>query len=723
MLRLLFPILCLVLLAAKAHACDDYTAAATVFERFYAQLIGLDRQGNICRKQRLPTGGHGFDELDPTHDGRLLVIDAGTTPYISVYSVNTSGAFKKTQELNIHEIYLTFSPDNRYALSASYEVDNKLLLYKVSDSRLHLMETIDLARKYTLGMEYSRACGRFVRGNWGDKTLDLYSITADGRLVAEGPAVSYYPARGNVGMAMSPDGRTCLILSIGPPVISVFRIHDDATITKVQAFSSQDAAAVEWAAFTPDSRYALIWYVGSLGRPQNLESYRVERDGSLTKVDGLGDILDSSGSIAVTPDGNFLLLAHNYTAFGIRYILSAIRIHHDGTLTRLTDKDLVVYDDNGFFYSHFIPPQVLGAYGVWEDEATRPVYMETFADWQGGSVPGVFDVPESWVTADGSLALRPTSTTNCFGFWQSPVDALMVVPYSVYRAQYVIGASNSGPLDPERLPGLRLRTNAQTLQQANTLVLNSSPDGLLMTMSDSTTFTLFFEPPISSCSREESKDDLFCSLDLMAFDEEDDLDTTYVLSRMLVDRLPVECFDVEEVVRDYEFAEDAEGWTYGGAQGVFEMPQFSHAPGALLISAAGETNCFGFWNSDPADVVTSTAAELYRATFYVRTDQPDRWLLPTFRLRVATSLSGLITTQEILSANDSEMSPYYDSSDPARQFEYPVYLYKPETPDPLQLVVAFDLLGFDETNDAETLFVIDRVRLERLTLPTFPLDD
>ena len=56
MLRLFLPILFLILLAAKAHACDDYTAAATVFERFYAQLIGLDRQGNICRKQRLPTG-------------------------------------------------------------------------------------------------------------------------------------------------------------------------------------------------------------------------------------------------------------------------------------------------------------------------------------------------------------------------------------------------------------------------------------------------------------------------------------------------------------------------------------------------------------------------------------------------------------------------------------------------------------------------------------------
>ena len=111
------------------------------------------------------------------------------------------------------------------------------------------------------------------------------------------------------------------------------------------------------------------------------------------------------------------------------------------------------------------------------------------------------------------------------------------------------------------------------------------------------------------------------------------------------------------------------------------------------------------------------------ATFYVGTNQPDRWLVTTFRLRVATSLSRLITTQEILSANDSEMSPYYDSSDPARQFEYPVYLFKPETPEPLNLLTAFDLLAFDETDDANTLLILDRVRLERLSLPTFPFDD
>lgn len=722
MRRLLFMVLGLGLVASQAHG--SYTAVANVSVEYYAFVINLDCEGNITLRQTLPTGGGFATQIDASSDGRLLIIDGVTTPYATVYAANRSGQFIKTQELR--QLYdLAISSNSRYAVShlviRNEEVENFLLLYRIKGSQLHDEELIPLSRKSVHYVKYSPISSSFVVNNWTDKTLDVYRLTPDGHLVAEGPAASYYPARGNQHMAISPDGRTCIVLSTDG--VTVFRIHDDGTISNVQAFSSSDAVAPRMADFTPDSRYALVAYAKGRRYPDyQLESYRVERDGSLTKVDMLADMQPSDKTIAITPDGNFALVSHSYYQF-IWQTLSAIRINHDGTLTRLYDKDLVMYDQGQFIYTRFIPPQVVGAYGEVEDEATRPVYMETFADWQGGSVPGVFDVPESWQLADGSLALRPTSATNCFGFWQSPVDALMVVPYSVYRARYVIRALNSGPLDPDRLPGLRLRTNAQTLQQANTLVLSSSPDGLLMTMSDPTTFTLFFEPPISSCSREETKDDVFCSLDLMAFNEEDDMDTTYVLSRMLVDRLPVECFDVKEVVRDYEFTDDAEGWTYGGAPGVFEMPQFSHVPEALLISAAGETNCFGFWNSDAADVVTSTAAELYRATFYVRTNQPDRWLVPTFRLRVGTSMSGLITTQEVLSANDSEMSPYYDSSDPARLFEYPVYLYKPETPDPLQLVLAFDLLGFDETDDAETLLILDRVRLERLTLPTFPLDD
>ncbi len=695
----------------------SYTAVATLCEKFYAQVIGLDSQGNITLKETLPAGGAFCTQAEPTSDGRLLVIDGATTPYISIYSVDTSGVFNKRQELNIYEIFPTFSPDNRYMVSESFEINNRLLLHKVSDYRLNFVEAIDLGGDSGYGTEYSKVSGRFVRSNGEDRTLDVYRITPDEHLVAEGPAISYLEYSDGARMAMAPDGRTCFVLGGWAYEISVFRIHENGAIDYVETINSPEAWNIRLPGFTPDSRFAIFIFVGA--GPEYVQSYRIESNGRLTKVDALGN-MQLAQSISITPDGNFALVSHHYYSNG-QQTLSAIRIHHDGTLTWLNDKDLVMMGQ--FYYSRFIPPQVVGAYGVWEDEATRPVYMETFADWQGGSVPGVFDVPESWQLPDGSLALRPTSTSNCFGFWQSPVDALMVVPYSVYRARFAVRASSAVPLDPERLPGLRLRTNAQTLQQANSLVLNSSPDGLLMPGSEPTTFTLFFEPPISSCSREETADDVFCSLDLMAFNPDDDLDTTYVLSRMLVDRLPVECFDVEEVVRDYEFAEDAEGWTYGGAPGVFEMPQCSHVPGALLISAAGKTNCFGFWNSDPADVVTSTAAELYRATFYVRTNQPDRWLVPTFRLRVATSQNRLITTEEILSANDSEMSPYYDSNDPAYLYEYPVYLYKPETPDPLQLVLAFDLLAFDETDDAETLLILDRVRLERLTLPTFPLDD
>jgi hypothetical protein len=709
------------MVADQPHAL--YTAVANVYLEYYADVMDVDCEGNIALKQKLPTGAGFFAELDTTSNGRLLLIDGVTTPYVSLYSVNTSRSFEKTQELNDPEAHLCFSADNQYAVSETWEANPRLVLYRLYGSRLHRLHEIHVGDRFGY-LEYSRESRRFIISNHTtDKTLDVYRITPVGHLEAEGPAASYYPAQGNQHMGISPDGRTCVVLSTNHPAITVFRINADATINKVQDFSPSYYAAPWIADFTPDSRYALIIYPGGSPWPYHLESYRINGDGSLTRVDALGD-MELAQSLSISPDGNFALVSHHYYSDG-QQTLSPIRIHHDGTLTRLIDKDLIMMGH--FIHSRFIPPQVIEAYGVCEDEAERPVYMETFADWQGGSVPGVFDVPESWVMPDGSLALRPTSTTNCFGFWQSPLDALMVVPYSVYRARFAVRASNAGsPGGPEPiLPTLRLRTNAQTLQQADTLVLNSTPGGFLKTTEDEepTTFTLVFEPPISSCSREEEMDDVFCSLDLMAFNAEDDLATTYVLSQMLVDRLPVECFDVDQVVCDYEFTEDEEGWTYGGAPATFSLPHFEHVPGALLISAQGKTNCFGFWNSDPADAVTTSGEALYRATFYVRTNQPDRWRVPTFRLRLGTSRSELITTHEIISANDSEMSPYYDSTDPAYQFEYPVYLYKPETAEPLNLLLAFDLLNFDETDDANTLLILDRVRLERLTLPTFPLDD
>jgi 6-phosphogluconolactonase (cycloisomerase 2 family) len=709
----------LCLLASSARA--SYTAAATVWEALYAQVIGLDAEGNIAVQETLAAGGGYGTDLEPTSDGRLLVIDGATTPYGTVYSVRPSAVFNKTQELG-RLYYFAVSSNNRYVVSylPTGDMYNELLVYEIQGDHLQYKESAPRWGKSTHLVQYSKYSGRFVTNNLTDKTLDIYLLTPDGHLMAEGSAISYEDYSDGSSFAISPDGRTCVMLGGWAHEIAVFRIHEDGEINYLETVNSPEGWNVSGAAFTPDSRIAIFIFVGA-GGSEYVQSYRIESNGRLTKVDALGN-MQLAQSISITPDGNFALVSHHYYSNG-EQTLSAIRIHHDATLTWLSDKDLVMMGH--FFYSCFIPPQVLGAYGVVPEGTERPVYMETFADWQEGSVPGVFDVPESWVMPDGSLALRPTSTTNCFGFWQSPVDALMVVPYSVYRARFAVRASNAGSSEGPELviPTLRLRTNAQTLQQADTLVLNSTPGGFLKTTEVPSTFTLFFELPISSCSREEEMDDVFCSLDLMAFNGEADIGTTYVLSRVLVDRLPVECFDVEEVVRDYEFSDDAEGWTYGGAPGVFAMPQCSHVPGALLISAAGKTNCFGFWNSDPADAVTTSGEAIYRATFYVRTNQPDRWRVPTFRLRLGTSRSELITTHEIISANDSEMSPYYDSTDPAYQFEYPVYLYKPETAEPLNLLLAFDLLNFDETDDANTLLILDRVRLERLALPQFPLDD
>jgi hypothetical protein len=705
-----------------------YLGIGGLFEQPKVLMFELDSLGNFAAIEKIDIPTPETGDVEVSNTGRLVFIPSGifATPKPSSILHITPSTQRTMEPLpgvtNIDQS--TISPDQRRVILERWVSDGvNIETYRIepndaiTSTGYYLHYTIDNPGPNRISISKR---SDVVLGSRREGLVFIFRLHSDGRLEDTGERIDVAPYSGTsiIDLEMARNGAFAVAADIVRAAL--VEIDSEGNVAYNDNYIEDDYPryhTLENVEITNSSRYVIIAFAGGDGGG-SVRSYRVERDFSLTPVDFV-PIYNTPMELAITPDDNFVLVQH-LCELAYHQRLTSIRLNHNGTfgvpVIQLTTLDYLSDME-------FIPPQVAGAYAVTEEGEEQLPYMETFADWQGGSVPGVFDVPESWVMPDGSLALRPTSSTNCFGFWQSPVDALMVVPYSVYRARYVISASAAEPLDPERLPGLRLRANAQTLQQADTLVLNSTANGFLMTESNPTTFTLLFEPPISSCSREEEMDDVFCSLDLMAFNAEDDLATTYVLKQMLVDRLPVECFDVVEVVRDYEFSANAETWTYGGAPGVFAMPQCSHVPGALLISAAGKTNCFGFWNSDPADAVTTSGEALYRATFYVRTNQPDRWRVPTFRLRLGTSMSELITTHEISSANDSEMSPYYDSADPAYQFEYPVYLYKPETKEPLNLLLAFDLLNFDETDDANTLLILDRVRLERLSLPTFPLDD
>jgi hypothetical protein len=239
---------------------------------------------------------------------------------------------------------------------------------------------------------------------------------------------------------------------------------------------------------------------------------------------------------------------------------------------------------------------------------------------------------------------------------------------------------------------------------------------------DWTNYDLFFEPPISSCSRPEDLDDMFPSLDVYSFDPNDDVGTTIELHRVFVDRISVHTLSPKEVLEDYTFDSNTEGWFSGSAPGMFELPTAYHIPGALALQAVNNSNCFGFWTS-PNDVLTSTGSELYQVTFSLVSNVTDRTQTPGFRLRLNTADFAWCVSQTIMSHGDGEMSPFTDSQNPGKRYEYNLYFYKPPTAEQLRLNVSLDMINFNPDDSPTGVLYLDRCRIQTLELPHFPEDD
>ena len=454
---------------------------------------------------------------------------------------------------------------------------------------------------------------------------------------------------------------------------------------------------------TPDCRY----YIQNFASYSYAKIYRINDDGSLTYTNQIGPV-SSSESIAITPDGNYVLIVNE--PYPTTTKLSTFRLYHDGTSQRL--KDMIYY---GYFSDvKFIPPQVLAEWGATGEE------WATFDDWTTAGATAVFNLPAFDRTSSGTLTISTRDNTNTFGFWVSPADDVMVVPYSLYRARYLLRHCSTEP-EP-RLPTVRLRFNAQTFHQADELVLSSNPTALPMPGDDWTTFDLLFEPPVSSCSRPEERDDLYASLDVYSFNFEEDIGVPIELERVLVDRVPVDMLTTKSLVRDYTFSDSTEGWIAEGAPGTFDMPIAAHQPGRLSLTAVNSTNCFGYWTS-PDDIETSTGAELYRIQFAVSTDVTDRTLTPSFRLRLNTADLACAATQTIESRGDGEMSPYLNVTQPGKLFIYNLYFYKPVASEPSRMQISFDLINLTPEDATHGTLNLDRCTIHTLAIPHFPEDD
>lgn len=323
--------------------------------------------------------------------------------------------------------------------------------------------------------------------------------------------------------------------------------------------------------------------------------------------------------------------------------------------------------------------------------------------WTTGTA--VIFSPPQWVFEPGRLKLASQNNTNTFGYWQSPENAITVAEGYLYRARFTVSTDVTMQ---ELVPEIRLRVNSSNFQQADCLTIDSSGDGGASPTPDGITYDLYFVPPAN---------DDFCMLafDLLNFNAYDAAHAELVLESVLIDRFRLDTLDDSTVTSwTYDFETSQEYWFPGDGTFAFTDPEFFWSNGALHLWSMTNTNTFGFWHSDPIDIIIEED-RLYRGTFEVRTDEPERSLVPQMRLRFNTANMQAARTLEITSIGDGANSPGTTNTIYDR-----LYFLPPSNCVGKGLIVSFDMLNFSPDDAAEASLILDRAIIETLSPPALP---
>ena len=694
----------------SSHA-TDYHALASSWGLDRATQFTIDETGWITIIDDQIPVAPDCERVEEARSGKVVYI-GGWAPWITSFKVDKSFNLQLLQviedpnypvfwndllEISPHEEYLIVSTYGRYIKSLFINED------LITSYTNHLY--YDTLLNYICGISKNNTIISLGEYESGSRQLGIkiFSLGLNGEITYTGQFIPVGTGGSTFwGYDLSRDGNTFVLSYLGgPATISSFRIHEEGTVNEVSTLTLVGDNPRD-GMITPDSRY----YIQVFASMPYAKVYRIHEDSSLTYVNRL-EGLETAQTVAITPDGNYVLVVH--APYPSTTKLKVYRFFHDGSSEALHE---TLY--NGYFSDvKFIPPQVLCEYGVVGDE------WESFEGWTTGSAAVFFTEPAFDRGTSGTLCIRSLDNTSAFGFWQSPGDAAMVVPYSLYRARYEVRRLGAAP--GERLPTLRLRLNAQTFQQSDDLTIASLPTALPSPAGEWSGYDVFFESPLASCSRPEDQDDVFACLDLYSFDTGETIGTGVELGRVFIDRVPIDILTSTSLVRDYTFESGTEGWGAHGAPGYFAPPVATHAPGRLTLTAVNNTNCFGYWSS-PVDIPTTTGAQLVRVRFEVSTTVAERTKTPSFRLRLNTGDYAWSANQTIESRLDAEMSPYYEASEPGRRFRYNLYFSKPPTAGAVPLQVSFDLINFTAEDDSTGSLSLHRCAIHTLARPPFPED-
>lgn len=322
--------------------------------------------------------------------------------------------------------------------------------------------------------------------------------------------------------------------------------------------------------------------------------------------------------------------------------------------------------------------------------------------WSSGGAPVVYTSPDSrWES--GCPKMTSSTNTNTFGYWVSPQDAVPANENYLYRARFNVSTDIT---DRAAVPQIRLRANSSNFQQYDMLSIESAGQGDSSPATSGTDYDLYFVPPANETAA-------MLAFDLLNFNPFD-----AAVAELSLDTVTLERFELSSlsptVEKDYFFNLTTQGWTAGGAPLVFTPPEYIHAGDALELRATTNTNTFGYWVNDPADI-TIAANRLYRGTFWVCTDVTDPTAVPEMRLRFNAGNFQASQTFGITSVGDGANSPgttyaMYDR----------LYFLPPAGCVGEALIVSFDMLNFNPNDAATASLFLGRATIETLSPPSSP---
>ncbi len=332
----------------------------TFFSNPTAKVFKVSNEGDIIFDYNL--------QLNEIHEPMKIVFapngkwglvgyDSGSSPETQLATILTiDNNFKISVLANIHNEYrflVAISSDSKYGVYGQHL--QTLRYYPDNTYEVIPTENVKLAGFYA---GFSSFSGNLIAnsGYPGGKVSE-FTLLPDGRTTSTGVMVDISPSTGYQGLKVSPDGKTCIVLSIAEYNITSLKVSESGGFSIAQQFHSQSSNPFD-IGFTPDSKYALISFLDD--EDGNIRSYQINEDSTLTLVDAIVLPYYPGEDMAVTPDGKFSItrgLINDKSYFDV------VRIHEDGTLEYLPDKNYVCTGHVSDM--EFVPPQRTAAGASW----------------------------------------------------------------------------------------------------------------------------------------------------------------------------------------------------------------------------------------------------------------------------------------------------------------------------------------------------------------------